>query len=63
MSDRRPSRDALSPGMRSYLRGLGTPPRLRGSKSHVRPEPRVAQRPITLPHVPFLDRDDDDVIR
>lgn len=56
MSTRRQdTRDALSRGMRRYLRGLGTPPRMRGSKSHV--------RPITLPHVPFLDTDDDEVIR
>lgn len=50
-------RDRLSTGERSYLSSLGTSPRMRGSKSHVRARPPVTARPITLPHVPFLDDD------
>lgn len=57
MTNRTPRsvRDRLSTGERSYLSSLGTSPLMRGSKSHVRARPPVTARPITLPHIPFLD--------
>ena len=54
MTSRRASTSRLGAGERSYLGKLSDPSRMRASSTG---RPRIEPRPVSLPHIPFLDDD------
>lgn len=54
---RRPLKPRLSEGDRPYLGKIGDP--RRGSRAALTGRASATPRPVTLPHVPFLDDTED----